>query len=244
MTAQRIRNLIALLACCSMLAACSSRPSVPGEAIAERVRVKKIAVVPVNDPYPLTVENRGSALNLLALPGMLIQKQIADERSQYLASALKKQSLQIGEEISALLQKELSLAGYEAVVLKDVERPLENPDDFDLDSIQTDADAILSARFFSAGLYSAQFSTDFVPRLSLQIEMQARKDQAELYSESIYYGADARRAAPDQILADPKYAYGSFGTAMEKSDELAESFRQGIRQIAARVAKHLRDGGI
>lgn len=244
MTTQRIRHLIALLACCSVLMACSSRPTAPDKSAAQRAPVRKIALVPAIDPEALTVENRGSALNFLALPGYLAQRKIADDRSQTLAAELKKHSLRMGDEFSADLQRELSRAGYEVVVLKDVKRSTKDPDDVDFESIKTDADAILNARFDTAGLFSGQFSTDFIPRLKLDIKLLAGKDHSDLYSQAIYYGADVRKPADDEIKGDPKYAYGSFNTAIEKSDEVAECLRQGMRQIAARVAKHLRDGGI
>lgn len=243
-SAKRITIPFLVLACFAVFSACSTHAPQPTEQVVKSPPVKKIALVMVMDPLRLTVENRGSAWGVLALPGYLIQKKSEDKKSDLLASGLRNLSLKLGEEMSAALQVELVRMGYEVSIITDAKHPLDDPEAILFESIKTDADAILNARYVDVGLYSAQFSTSYVPRLNLSVEMQSAKNQADLYGQSFYYGADASKVAEDQIPADPKYSYGSFDLAMKKQSEIAESFRVGIHAIATLVARQVRQNGI
>lgn len=244
MPAKRIANLFWVFAFFAVLSACSTRAPQLTEQVAKNPPVKKIALVMVMDPPRLSVENRGSAWQFLAFAGYLVEKKIQDGKSDRLTSSLRNLSLKFGEEMSTALQIELVRLGYEVSIITDVKRPLDDPEAILYESIKTDADAILSARYIDVGLYAGQFSKSYLPRLNLSVEILSAKDQTDLYSQSIYYGADASKADEDEIPSDPKYSYGSFELAMEKQGEVAESFRLGIRAIATQVAQQVRKNGI
>jgi hypothetical protein len=227
---------------CWVLSGCSSTPKVE-EVTVKRSPIAKIAIVEVTDPATLSVENRGGPLDLLALPGFVVTKKIQQERSAFLASALRNNSLKLGQEMSVALSEKLTAAGYVVEVLKDVKRMPDDPDEVDLEKITTDAEAILVAKFKTVGLYSGQFSTKFIPRLNTEVQLVARKDLSDLYSQSIHYGADARKVAEDQIPSDSKYSYASFGDAVERQSELVESLRDGVSKTAALVASQIRSNG-
>lgn len=237
-------TLTAMVLLCCALVACSSRPKIEETPTVKRSPISKIAVVAIQDPARLSVDNRGGPLDLLALPGFLITKKIKEERSEVLASTLKNNSLKLGSEMSIALTEQLSGAGYVVELLKDVKRPADDPDEIDYEHLTTDAEAILIARYTDVGLYSGQFSNKFVPRLNLTIEVVAKKDQSDLYSQTIYYGADARKLSEDQIPSGPKYSYSSFDDAIEQQSGLVEGLRAGIQQIASQVAKQMRSQGI
>jgi len=161
-----------------------------------------------------------------------------------LASTLRNNSLKLGQEMSVALSEKLTAAGYVVEVLKDVKRRPDDPDELDFEKLTTDAEAILVARFETVGLYSGQFSTKFIPRLNTEVQLLARIDLSDLYSQSIQYGADARKVAEDQIPSDPKYSYASFDEAVERQSEIVESLRDGVSKTAALVASQIRNGGI
>lgn len=234
-----------LLSCCTLVA-CSSTPKSVEEPIVKRTPVAKIALIAIQDPPRLSVENRGSPLALLGVAGALAIQQIGENRSGFLVSTFRNNALKLGDEMSVALADQLRGAGYAVDVLTDVKRPADDPDEIDYDSLPTlptDADAILVARFDEVGLFSG-FSTKFRPRLNLDIELYAKADQEDLYSQTFYYGADARERAEDQIPSDPKYAYSSFGEAVEQPAGLVEAFRIGIKEIAVLAAQQMRSRGI
>lgn len=225
------------------LAGCANRPAQPVEPVVIRPIPKKIALVPVMEPPRLTFENRGGPLAVFAVVGHLIQKNIDSNRADSLTQAVRSQSLNLGIEMTAALAEELERLGYTVEILKNVKRPRDDPEGIDYGGIKTDAEAIVSARYFGAGMYAGQFSSNYVPRLNVDIEVVNPSDQEELHSHSIYYGVDARKSAEDQIPADAKYAYASFEQVLDKQVEVAESFRLGVRQIAALAARQLHQVG-
>lgn len=246
MFAKPITYFYLFLACVLGISGCATRATQSTAALVKPTPVKKIVLVMVMEPPRMKVENRGSVLLLVAGPGAgyLINKAMEHDHSYTLTTGLQNASLKIGEEMSAALRDALAGKGYEVSIITDVKREAKDPDSIVYESINTDADAILSARFSEAGLFCGQFSTNYVPRLNLDVEMLRVSNKVELYSQTISYGADARKPTDEDIPADPKYAYGSFELAMNSQAEIAESFRTGIRAIANRIALQVRQNGI
>lgn len=231
------------LSAMAFLAGCASKPAQPVEAVVVRPIPTRIALVSVVAPPRMVIENRGSALGLFALPGLLAQRNMERTYADRLTQALRARSLNLGEEMTAALSAELTRLGYTVEVIRNARRPKDDPEGVEYDSIQTDADAIVTARYDGYGMYAGQFSTQYLPRLNVDIEVVRKSDQADLHAHSIYYGADASRSTDDQIPADARYAYGSFEQVMARPDEVAEGFRTGMRQIAALAAKQLHKVG-
>lgn len=231
------------LATVALLMGCASRPAQRLEAVVIRPIPKKLALVPVVQPPSLTIENRGSALGVFALAGHLIQRDIEKKRSSEFTLLLRGHALNLGDEMTSALSDELVRLGYTVQVLSNVKRPKDDPEGIEYESIETDADAIVSARYFGSGLYAGQFSTNYVPRLNVEIEVVSMSDQSELHSHSIYYGVDARKSTEDQIPAGAKYAYASYEQVIASQREVVEGFRVGVRQIAALAVKQLQQVG-
>ena len=223
---------------------CAKQPAEVPAPVVKRGALKKIALVPVKEPPPLTVENRGGVAAFFALPGYLVQREAQQRMSADLTAAVRKLSLKLGEEMTDTLRGELTGKGYEVVLLGDVPRLKDDPNAIDYERLQTDAEAVLSADIFGAGLYAGQFSMDYLPRLNVSVYLVSRGGKEDLFSHSVYYGADARRSTEDQIPSDPKYAYASFEVAMDRHASIVESYRAGIKRIAALMAQQLRAAGL
>lgn len=226
-----------------LLSGCARDPSKPSEALAVRSPVRRIALVEIPEPR-LSVENRGGVLGLFALSGYVVAKGIESNRVGDLRAGLRSLSLSFGEETTSALQAELERAGYEVAQVSGVRRMPDDPDEIDFRSIKTDAQAILTAHYTDAGLFSGQLSMNFVPRLRLDVELLTPDGEDELYSQTIEYGAHAKKRTEDEIPSDPKYAYETFAKAMEHQPQIAEGFRVGIQEIAALVAKQIREGNL
>ncbi|HJV25629.1 MAG TPA: hypothetical protein VJ673_08070 [Aromatoleum sp.] len=226
-----IRNVAAILLTVSILPGCARRAVENSEVEIERPAVKKIALVPIMEPRRFVIENRGSVSNLFR------------GRSKLLTAALHSQSLKVGEEMTSALKEELAGRGYEVTVVSHVTRDEDEPDEFDYDSIETDADAIISARYTDAGLLSGFSTLSYWPRLNIEVMMVSRADEEKLYSQSIGYGADARKPDDDSIPSDPKYVFGTYDEAMARQQEIVESMHIGVRALAARAAQLIRKSG-
>jgi len=232
-----------LLTSVVFLQACANRPAQPVVAEVIHPVPQKIALVAVMDPPRLTIENRGSAWGVLALPGFFIQRNIESGRADSLTQAMRAQGLHLGEEMTTALGEELRRLGYTVQVVRNVKRPKDDPEGILYESVETDADAIVTARYFGAGLYAGQFSSNYLPRLNVDIDVVSKADQAELHAHSIYYGADARERTDDQIPADAQYAYASYDQIWNQQREVSEGFRAGVRQVAALAARQLQKVG-
>lgn len=232
-----------LLTSLVLLLGCANRPAQPVEAEVIRPVPQKLALIAVMEPPRLTIENRGSAWGVLALPGVFIQRSIESGRADSLTQAMRAQGLHLGEEMTAAFGEELKRLGYTVEVIRNVKRPKDDPESVVFESIETDADAIVTVRYFGAGLYAGQFSTSYLPRLNVDIDVVSKADQSELHSQSIYYGADARERLDDQIPAAPQYAYASYDQVWDKQREVSEGFRHGVQQIAAQAARQLQKVG-
>lgn len=241
---KRIGHITAVCLAALIFPGCAHRGTEKSEPAVHRAAPRTIALVPVMDPPSLKVQNRGGPLGPLALPGYLVRRQVEKDRSSSLASVLRAHYLKLGDEMTSALKEELVNRGYAVSVVSQVERPEDDPDDVVFESIRTDADAVVIARYDDAGLLSGFSSLSYIPRLNLKVEMLSRSDQTELYSQSLDYGADARKPDEDMIPADQKYAFGTFEEAMTRQTEVIESFRAGIRALAARTASQIHQAGL
>ncbi|QID17274.1 hypothetical protein G3580_06205 [Nitrogeniibacter mangrovi] len=242
-----LRRLGAIAMCSIVMAACTSNPS---KDVAEEEQplspaaIHKIALIRVLNPVELTAENRGGPLPLLGAVGWIAQRHINANRGQFLEQVFRNQAFLPGDELTNALLAELRDKGYSIEYLRTVPRDLEDPSDILFDAIQTDADAFLVVELDEMGIYSGVTSTKFMPRLNVDVELLGRIDQSEVFSQSIEYGVDADEHNDEEIPADPKYAYGSFGEAVEHQTDLIEGFRRGIGAIAASIVRQLRERGV
>jgi hypothetical protein len=237
-------RVFAALVALALAFGCARQPAEPSAPVAKRAPLKKIALVPAREPDSLSVENRGGPAAFFALPGYLIQRNAQQKMSADLTAAARNLSLKLGEEMTAALRGELVAKGYEVVLVADVPRPKDDPNGVDYGRLKTDADGVLTVDIFGTGLYSGQFSTDYLPRLNVTVYILSRNGQEDIFSHSVYYGADAGEAAEDQIPSDPKYTYSSFEVAMQRHASIVESYRAGIKGIAALMAQQLRAAGL
>lgn len=234
----------AALACCCLISTALAEPDTsPDTSPERRSKTAKIALLAVADPEELEVKNRGTPLSLLALPGFLVNRKIEKDRAESLTSVFRRNTLNLGKEMTAALSEQLAAAGYVIDVITEFIYLADDPGEIDYAHLDTDAEVILLTRFSQVGLYSGQFSRNFLPRLNFEGTLFTKHDQAELFYHYVYYGADAGKANENQIPSDPKYAYPSYGEAYERDNELVEGFRVGIQKIAMSFARQLRSKG-
>ncbi len=230
----RSRRLPTLLLCVTtgLLAACASRPPPPPAPLPV---VHRINVLPVRPIERLYTENKG-------IPVGVLWQALADRiKSNSFTELMDETRKNMGPRMTAALVRRLKEQGFEARVLDGVDRPAKSPEDIDYARIPGD-DPVLHVHFYDVGMYSSRFSLAYKPRVNVGVAFLRPRDEEYLYSESIYYGADADAGPPTSgsVPADERHVWTSFDEMVRKSDDVARSYEDAVDTLAARIATNIR----
>jgi hypothetical protein len=209
----------------------------PGDASA--AAAETISLVPIQAPTTMSFENRGGALDLLALPGMVASRGIATSRAVELSNLLRKREVQFGTELTQALLAELKAHGVEVELLEEAPFFPDDPTALDYAKLPPTASLVLSGNYDAVGFYSGRLTTQFRPRVNVTVYLVRRQGEQTLYSQSIYYGADASKPAEDMIPADAKFTFASYDDTMARPDDVVEAMRDGVHRIARQIAEQV-----
>lgn len=215
-----------------VLSGCASKPRVPPPPY------QRIALIPVWPPAELYTENRMFALPLL--PAMLANSIANRGKSETFGAHMDAARRRLGPAMTRMVQEELATRGVPNALL-DVPRSERWPDIFDYPRLPT-RDALLHVWFSDVSMDSSRLSSVYVPRVNMGFGFLPRVDVP--YDQQLYidyrYGADA--GSEDKgwsIPADPRYRWADFDALMAQSDAIGQSWLEGCRQIARRIARDL-----
>lgn len=212
-----------------VLAGCGSRPAI----VPELPTVTRVMVIPVAPIKKLHIENKGFPLGVL-------WQSIADRvKGSKFNERMEAVRNDMGPKMTAALVAQLNAQGYQAQALKGVSRPAASPDNIDYGMLPT-SEPVLHVYFNEVGMYSARFSTDYVPRVNLSAYLMTAKDGDTVYSETIYYGADASGDSSGSVPAKARDRWGSFGELVAQPQEVARSYDDAVTALATRIAKNIR----
>lgn len=223
------------------LVACRVAATEVALAAAPSSQAREIALAPTLEAEKITIENRGGAAAMFALPGFLVQRDVEKNRRAEFLRMLKDNSLNLAEEMTAALRVALAESGQPVVALDEVKYLADDPRALEYKKLKSSADLVLTANIFDVGLYSGQFSRKYLPRLNVTFDLVNRHTEDALYSQSIYYGADAKKSTDDQIPSDPQYAFDSYEQALDRQREIVDALREGIKKMALLVAKQIKE---
>jgi len=211
------------------LAACSSAPRTPPPLPS----ITRIMVIPVAPIAKLHTENKGIPLGVL-------WQSIADRvKGSEFNERMESVRKDMGPKLTAALVEQLNAQGYQAQALEGVVRPAASPDNLDYGKLPT-SEPVLHVYFNEVGMYSARFSTDYVPRVNLSAYLMDSKDGDTVYSETIYYGADASGDTSGSVPANARDRWGSFGELVARPGDVARSYDDAVTALATRIARNIR----
>lgn len=222
---------VSVVVAASLLTACASRSTEP----APLPVVHRIGVIPVAPVDRLYTENKG-------IPLGVVWQAIADRvKSNNFTDLMDATRKDMATRMTAALVRRLKEQGYDARVLEGVERPAGSPDDVDYARIPG-TDPVLHVYFSTVGMYSSRFSLDYVPRVNVGVEFLRPKDETSIYSESIYYGADAdaSKVASWNVPAHGGRTWTCFDEMVQKSGEVTQSYEVAVDALAAKIAANVR----
>lgn len=236
-TIQNIRAGLGVLVLGFMvLAGCASRP----ENAVPQPPVRRIAVISVAAPRTLELDRSGVLASLAGGVGTLVDRLDIHDKAKQFDMRMEQIKGELGDATTVAMVKELKAVGFDAFVFSDFQRSAEDPDDIDYAKLRTDADAILHVWIGEVGMYAAMAS-DYVPRLNVTVKLISSGNQSELYSDYLYYGADAKKKKKYwAVPSDPKYAYPHFADLLNRPDNVAESLHAGADALGRRIAEELK----
>lgn len=226
-----LRRLGLAVACAGSLAlvACGSSPKAPPPLPV----ITRIMVIPVAPISKLHTENKGIPLGVL-------WQSIADRvKGSEFNERMESVRKDMGPKLTAALVEQLNAQGYQAQALEGVIRPAASPDSLDYGKLPT-SEPVLHVYFNEVGMYSARFSTDYVPRVNLSAYLMDSKEGDTVYSETIYYGADASGDTSGSVPANARDRWGSFGELVAHPQDVARSYDDAVTALATRIARNIR----
>lgn len=213
----------------ALLTGCASSSKSP----AKLTPVTQVMVVPVAPVQKLYTENKG-------VPVGLLWQGIADRiKSTEFTESMESTRTSMALALTTELLKELKARGFDAQLLEGVARSNSSPDDIDYLKLPT-VHPVLHVYFEEVGMYSSRFSLDYIPRVNVTANLVRPSDEEYIYSETIYYGADARSDASKSIAADPRYKWASFDALIQQPKNVSDSYGAAVAAIASKIATNLR----
>ena len=204
-------------------------------------RIRKIALLAVNEPAPQVV-NEGGVATFLGMAGGLVQAGIDVSNSARLQQAFNERRIRIGAQLAAALRDELRARRYEVEYLEGQRARLAaDGKGLDYSGITTDADAILNVWYGTVGYLSPALSTDYHPWINVGARMVDARTKQVLYYRIFTGGwSGATAGNVENVGFDEKYKFGSVDALIARVDQSAEGIVETQRRVAARIAQHLR----
>lgn len=210
------------------LVGCARSPVAP----VQQAPVTRVVVVPVAPIDKLHTENKGIPLGVL-------WQSIADRiKSSDFNERMEAARKDMGPSLTMALVRQLTAQGYEAQVAEGTPGQPTRPD-IDESKLPS-TDAVLRINLNEVGMYSARFSKDYVPRVNLSAYLVRGQTEDSLYSETLYYGADAKGEASWSVPANPDHHWSSFNELFEHPQEVAQSYDYAVNALAKKIAQNIR----
>jgi hypothetical protein len=231
----------ALVLLLSVLAACAQR----GAPVPTEPPIRTIAIIPVWQAEEVSIE-RLQPLSMLPLavlapaPFLIADKlDMVDKRRAFTARFGSARQT-IGMELTSALADAGTRRGFRTIVLNDMPRSIEDPDDIDYATLETEADVIVHVRVKDFGVQSPRKVDQYLPRISLGVLIVSRRTGTELLNENFEYGAEATDRTFSSVESDARYAFPDFIDLMTRSALVEESWHAGAQALGSRVIEQIR----
>jgi len=201
--------------------------------------VRKIALIQAAEPEEFEADNRGSLLDQFGVIGWAIRKDIEARGTRAIGSTFDDQTFRPGKEISEALLHALEKKGYEIEYVANPPRNPKDPEEIDWNALHTDADALILLEIDEMGLFSGFATSQYMPRLNVDLDMVSRDGEHDYFDLSIAYGADAETRNHEEIPSPSKYRFGSLQEAANQYEVLIDGFRYGINEMANSFAAQI-----
>lgn len=220
----------------------ASAPQAPGAAepaAPEAVSTRLFALAPIFASQTYSAENRAARTGagmMFGFIGAMVSLGVERDRRAQI-KALVEMELSLHTELMDALKAEFKGSNQDMFDLESPKYYPGEPESLDFKASGSKSDWILTANIFDVGVSSSFISGKFVPRLNVSFYVTNRQTEETVYDASIYYGADAKKPAPDQIPVDPSLGFDTFDDIMgARRAEFVQALRSGVSSLAKAVA--------
>lgn len=230
-----LRLIISILVAL-IVSSCASRPAV----VLPKPTVRSIAIVPATDPAEYSFTNV-SALQFLVPLAATANHFDSKDKAKLFNERLRSLDMKLAATLTESTAADLRARGYQVLILDQVQRPKDAPDNIDYEKIATTADAILHVSFSEVGMHSPRSSTDYLPRMNVSGVLFVKGRSDYLYDESIYYGVDAKEGKSWAVNGDRAFAYPSFDAVMSSIAEIQRQFENAALKVSERMTAQVHE---
>lgn len=238
-SAARRRACIACLtASAALLVGCANGPKTPVP------RYTQIEVIPITSPTDVYTQNRLVPLPVLPV---LVASSIANRmKSNEFVTRMRGAIDGLGPELTAMVVEELQAQGMRAEPFDRFTRSSKAPDDIDYLKLPTQH-AVLHIWFSDVSMDSPRTSSYYLPRVNIDLAFYPKLDPSYAHAQYLryHYGTDAGedKGHGRDIQSHDKYRFADFDALLNRSDDVQESWRAGLREIARRIARDIHKPG-
>lgn len=227
------RALLAGLLVVSTLGGCSHKLPLP-----DHGPLKKISVMPVGNPREFEVANDNFFARFWG-PASLAMFTENRRKSAEFAEKMRSEQMAMGQKMTKALLEELPRQGYEVELIERAQAKADDPDDIDYTRIHADG-AVLHVWIQDIGMDSSVWRNDYIPRLTVAVNLIYPLDQEFLYEEWLYYGSEARKGKHWSVPGEPRYQFANFEALLNNPDQVIADFDDGLRATAQHVGREFR----
>lgn len=202
--------------------------------------IHRIAIIPATNPLWYTFENAAPPIGYPLQ--FWVNKIDSHSKARRFNEAVDPGKAAIGDVLTQVVEQRLREQGFEVLVIRDLVRNPNDPDNIDEEKItpSVDADAVVHVWVSEVGMYSGQYSTKYVPRVNLGGKVWVKNpDIPNLFWDEVDYGVDAKKSKPLEILPDERYRWGSFDELMSHVEDVRSAYATGTQLAAARLADQI-----
>lgn len=226
------RRAIFPMLCALMLAACNTAPKND----TPRTPIKSIAIIPASNK-PLGFEYSASFFVPPIARGIInsVNAGLGESNAKIINDKLAAQGYDIGKQLTDSVVKQLQDAGFNVVVLTNIERKPGAPDDVDYTKIVHTSDAIFHVYFSEVTYQSPRGQSAYWPRVSALIQTYDKTGKTFLFETESFLDRGAKESRPGYFDAKDDLSFQDQEVMLTQIDKI----RANLEGFTTKAALHL-----
>jgi hypothetical protein len=212
---------------------------------AQTLDVKSFTIIPSAAVASYTFENKSLIRSAFIFLGGGLGQAMAGEdanKANSLNATLDSLKLELPNELTNAVKVELEKIGFQATVMKDIQRSKRWPDWFEYEKLTMQTDAFLHLKIEVIGITSPRFSERFLPQMDVSAAIILKNKSKAHASRWAYFGLNA----PDEDRA--LSAKRNFSQSFQSVEEIGQDparivamYQSAIPNLAKRIAEEIYD---
>jgi hypothetical protein len=212
---------------------------------AQTVDIKSFTIIPPADIASYTFENKRLLRSAFIFLGGAVGQSLAAQDSNNegsLNATLDSLKLELPKELTNAVKVELEKTGFQATVMKDIQRSKRWPDWFEYEKLTMQTDAFLHLKIEVIGITSPRFSERLLPQMDVSAAIILKNKSKAHASSWAYFGLNV--PDEDRALSAKRNFSQSFTSVQEIGQDPARivaMYQSAIPNLAKRIAEEIYD---